>query len=215
MAKPILSQPHFHNEDAAFAYVEERIWPNGPTCPHCGNPDSTKIGALKARTKPTVKSPEGLPRYGLRKCYVCRKEFTVRKGTIFEETHLPLHLWLQAIHLLSASKKGIATRQVQRLLNCSMKTAWFLTHRIREIMKPGTASNVPPMGGVGATVEADETYLGGKSDRKKGRGVTEKKIVMALVERNGAVRSFQIPNVRSSTLSEALAKNLRVGTALM
>jgi transposase-like protein len=114
---------------------------------------------------------------------------------------------------MCASKKGISTRQIQRMLSCSMKTAWFLTHRIREAM--AERGDLPPLGGMGATVEADETYIGGKSDRKKGRGITEKKIVMALVERGGSVRSFQIPNVKSSTLSEALAKNLRVGTALM
>lgn len=148
MAQPVLSLPHFHNEDAAFAFVEERLWPRGPVCPHCGA-TAEKIGSLKARTKPSAKNPEGLPRYGLRKCYACRMEFTVRKGTIFEETHLPLHLWLQAIHLLASSKKGISTRQIQRLLNCSMKTAWFLTHRIREIMGIDKDGN-SPLGGPGA-----------------------------------------------------------------
>lgn len=216
MANAVFNAPHFHDEAAAFAHVEKMLWPNGPFCPHCGNADGARIGALKGiRTKASKKNPQGIERHGLYKCYACLGQFTVRKGTIFEETHLALHLWLQVIHMMGASKKGISTRQVQRLLNCSMQTAWHLTNRIREIMKPGSSGSVPPLGGMGATVEADETYLGGKSDRKKGRGVIEKKIVMALVERNGAVRSFQIPNVRSVTLSEALAKNLRVGTALM
>lgn len=203
MAKSVFAAPHFQNEEAAFEYVEARLWPHGPTCPHCGNADTAKIGRLQGKTT----------RPGLRKCYACRKPFTVRHGSIFEDSHLALHLWLQVIHLMCASKKGISTRQIQRMLSCSMKTAWFLTHRIREAM--AERGDLPPLGGMGATVEADETYIGGKSDRKKGRGVTDKKIVMALVERGGSVRSFQIPNVRSSTLSEALAKNLRVGTALM
>src|ERR1700753_3538019 len=176
MAKSILSAPHFQNELAAFAYVEAKLWPNGPVCPHCGS-FGDKVGKLNGKTT----------RVGLHKCYQagCRKPFTVRMGTIFESSHLALHLWLQVIHLMSASKKGISTRQVQRLLNCSMETAWFLTHRIREIMKPGTAGNVPPLGGQGVTVEADEVYLGAKHSRKKNRPVSEKKIVMTLVEGGG------------------------------
>jgi len=171
MANAVLSKPIFHNEAAAFEYVEARLWPKGPVCPHCGA-GTDKIGSLNARTKPSKKNPEGLQRHGLRKCYACRKEFTGRVGSIFEDSHLLLHLWLQVIHLMSASKKGIATRQVQRLLNCSMKTAWFLTHRIREIMKPGTATGLPPMGGHGVTIEADETYIGAIAGRKKGRRLT-------------------------------------------
>src|SRR5258707_1201899 len=97
-----------------------------PICPHCGA-TAEKVGKLNARTKPSKKNPEGVIRHGLRKCYGCRKEFTVRVGSIFEDSHLPLHLWMQTIHLLNSSKKGISTRQIQRLLMCSMKTAWFLT----------------------------------------------------------------------------------------
>ena len=145
MAKPVLAAPQFLTEQGAFAYVEARLWPNGPICPHCG--ETAKIGRLNGKTT----------RPGLHKCYACKKPFTVRMGTIFEDSHLPLHLWLQVIHLFCASKKGIATRQIQRMLNCSMKTAWFLGHRIRLAMDPGTAT---PMGGAGKTVEADETELG-------------------------------------------------------
>src|SRR5712692_10076822 len=132
MAKPLLSAPQFQNEAAAFAYVEARLWPNGPCCYHCG--EQERVGKLQGKST----------RVGLYKCYACRKPFTVRMGTIFESSHLPLHLWLQVIHLMCASKKGIASRQIQRMLNCSMKTAWFLTHRIREAMKPGAPS---PIGG--------------------------------------------------------------------
>jgi transposase-like protein len=213
MAHAILSQPRFHNEDAAFDYVEAHLWPKGPVCPHC-RATAEKIGAINARTKPSKKNPEGLRRHGLRKCYACRKEFTVRVGSIFEDSHLPLHLWLQAIHLLTSGKKGVSTRHIQRLLNCSMKTAWFLTHRIREIMKPGTADDLPPMGGLAVTLEADEVYLGAMAGRKKGRPVVEKHIVLALVERNGQARSMMVPNVRAETLHRILS-SVKTGTKLM
>ncbi len=207
MADAILSKAVFHNEEAAFAYVEAMLWPNGPVCPHCGA-TAEKVGKLNARSKPSKKNPEGVVRHGLRKCYGCRKEFTVRGGTIFEDSHLPLHLWMQAIHLLNSSKKGISTRQIQRLLMCSMKTAWFLTHRIREIMKPADKT-LPPLGGEGMTIEADETYIGGMAGRKKNRPVTEKLVVMTLVERNGQARSTHIPNVTGSTLSRVLSSSTR------
>lgn len=213
MANAVLSQPIFHNEDAAFAYVEAMLWPNGPVCPHCAA-GAAKIGALKARTKPSKKNPEGSVRHGLRKCYACRKEFTVRVGSIFEDSHLPLHLWMQAIHLLGSGKKGISTRHIQRLLNCSMKTAWFLTHRIREIMKP-TDQSLPPLGGSGVTLEADETYVGAKAGRKLRRKPVEKQIVLSLVERDGQARSFHVPDVRASTIGRVLSNNTRRQSTLM
>ena len=139
MAKPVLSDPRFFSEEAAFEYVEAQIWPTGPVCPHCGA-FGDKIGRLQGvRSKASKKNPEGVVQVGLRKCYACRgPAFTVRKGTIFEDSHLPLRMWLQAIHLLCASKKGISTRQLQRTLGCGMKTAWHLGHRIREMMTPDT-----------------------------------------------------------------------------
>lgn len=213
MANPILTANHFRDEAAAFEYVESLMWPRGPVCPHCGAA-AEKIGKIAARTKPSKKNPEGLERHGLRKCYGCRKTFTVRVGSIFEDSHLPLHLWLQAIHLICSAKKGISTRHIQRLFNCSMKTAWHLTHRIREMMKPGTADDLPPIGGMSVTLEADEVYIGAKAGRKKGRPVVDKHIVLSLVERNGAVRSTQIPNVRAETLDRALS-NVKPGTKLM
>ena len=145
MAKPVLNQPQFQTEQGAFAYVEARLWPNGPVCPHCQ--ETKRIGRLNGKTT----------RPGLHKCYACKKPFTVRMGTLFEDSHLPLHLWLQVIHLFCCSKKGIATRQIQRMLNCSMKTAWFLGHRIRLAMDPGYTG---PMGGEGKTVEIDDMELG-------------------------------------------------------
>jgi transposase-like protein len=179
MANSVLSFPHFHNEEAAFDYVEARLWPDGPVCPHCGATGG-KIGCLSGKTT----------RPGLRKCYACRKPFTVRIGTILEDSHLPLRLWLQAIHLMCASKKGISTRQLQRTLGCGMKTAWFLGHRIRHAMDPGA---VGPLGGEGKTVEADETAITYSRKTNKGPGRKHPKAhVLSLVERRGAIRSMSL-----------------------
>jgi len=189
MANSVLSAPQFQDENAAFGYVEAHLWPRGPVCPHCQNTDGTKIGRLNGKTT----------RPGLRKCYVCRKPFTVRIGSIFEDSHLALHLWLQVIHLMCASKKGISTRQIQRMLQCSMKTAWHLTHRIRLAMADGGEAG--PLGGMGKHVEADETYYGNKPHRKVRRGTGHKRVIVSLVERGSDVRSFyvetaDIPTVR-------------------
>jgi transposase-like protein len=183
MAKSVLSADWFHNEEAAFAYVEAELWPNGPVCPHCGNADGAKIGRLTGKTT----------RAGLRKCYAagCRKPFTVRMGTVFEDSHLPLRLWLQAIHLLCSSKKGISTRQLQRTLGCGMKTAWHLSHRIREMMTP---ANPGKLGGSGMTVEADETELARsrKSKKIEGHRRRDNVVVVNLVERSGRTRSMML-----------------------
>jgi transposase-like protein len=181
MANAVLSDPRFHNEEAAFEYVEAQLWPNGPVCPHC-QATGDKIGRLNGKTT----------RPGLRKCYACRKPFTVRIGSIFEDSHLPLRLWLQAIHLLCASKKGISTRQLQRMLGCGMKTAWHLGHRIRFAMAP--APNAGPLGGLGKTVEADETALT-TSHKTRWRGPGKKRPhthVLSLVERGGYIRSMTL-----------------------
>lgn len=203
MAKSALSAPHFHDEPAAFAYVEARLWPNGPVCPHCQ--ETARIGRLQGKTT----------RPGLYKCYACKKPFTVRMGTIFESSHLALHLWLQIIHLMCASKKGISTRQIQRMLDCSMKTAWFLGHRIRESMKDYRGLFTEPMGGEGKTIEADETYVGRKAESKAFLAPAEKAPVFALVERKGKVRSFHVPNVRAQTLRSIMARNLSMKSHLM
>jgi len=188
MSKSILLNQRFHSEEAAIEYVEAQLWPNGPVCPHCGA-TCGHIGRLDGvRSKPSKRHPEGIVQIGLRKCYACRQPFSVRKGTIFEDSHLPLRLWLQAIHLMCASKKGISTRQLQRMLGCGMKTAWHLGHRIRYAMDPGAAG---PLGGEGKTVEADETAL--TNSRKTKRGPGRKKphaVVMSLVERGGNQRSI-------------------------
>ncbi len=180
MANSVLKAPHFQSETAAFAYVEAALWPHGPTCPHCGET------ARVARLNGTATRP------GLHKCYACKQQFTVRIGTIFEDSHLPLHLWLQVIHLFCASKKGIATRQIQRMLDCSMKTAWFLGHRIRESMTPSASSG--PLGGSGKIVEADETEFGRSRKTRKPRGHRRRDnaVVLSLVERGGNVRSVTL-----------------------
>jgi transposase-like protein len=204
MAHPVLAAPHFHNEEAAFAYVEAHLWPEGPVCPHCGNCDEKRIGRLTGKTS----------RPGLRKCYACRKTFTVRIGSIFEDSHFPLHLWLQAIQLICGSKKGISTRQIQRTFNCSMKTAWFLTHRIREIMKPADASG--PLGGEGKTIEADVTYVGRKAFMKpKHGGGSNMNPVFSLIERDGGARSVHMPNVRVENLGAVLENHASGKSDLM
>ncbi len=205
MANSVLSAPHFHNEEAAFAYVEAHLWPNGPTCPHCGNSDDKRIGRLTGKTS----------RPGLRKCYACRKTFTVRVGSIFEDSHFPLHLWLQAIQLICASKKGMSTRQLQRTFLCSMKTAWFLGHRIREIMDlPIPAAN-SPLGGAGKTVEADIAFVGRKPGMKVKQGAGHMNPVFTLVERDGKAKSVHLPNVRAENLEAALEQHVSTESHLM
>lgn len=155
----VLSKPYFHDETAAYAFLEGLLWPNGPTCPHCGSADAAKIGELKGKST----------RVGLKKCYACREQFTVKVGTVYESSHVPLFKWLQATFLLTSSKKGISAHQLHRTLGVTYKTAWFMAHRIREGMRLG---NVPPLGGEGKAVEADETYIGRKAGtvRKQGTG---------------------------------------------
>lgn len=157
----ILSRPEFHDEAKAFEHVEAILWPNGPVCPKCGSVD--KHYKLKGvRTKPSKKNPNGVERHALYKCGACRSQFTVRMGSIFEESHLPLTKWLQAIHLMCASKKGISAHQMHRILECTYEAAWFLCHRIRLAMASGELS---PLGGNGKTV--DETYIGHLTDNTR------------------------------------------------
>ncbi len=143
----VLSRPHFHNEEAAFAFLEEALWPAGPVCCHCG------VIGNASRIKA---NPEKRVRYGLHKCRDCGKQFTVKIGTVFEHARIPLHKMLQAVHLICSSKKGISSHQLHRILEVTYKTAWFLSHRIREAMKDGTLG---PLGSGGGTVEVDETRV--------------------------------------------------------
>jgi len=203
--KSHLSELHFHNEAAAFAYVESKLWPNGPVCPHCKGTE--KIGRLQGKTT----------RAGLYKCYACRKPFTVRMGTIFESSHAPLRVWLQTIYMMCSSKKGISTQQLHRTFGGSMKTAWFLGHRVRECMKAlgFEAKDFEPLGGAGQTIEGDETYIGGKAGNRAYAPVAAKMPVVSLVERNGAVRSFHVPNVTAHTLYPLIARQTHKDSRFM
>ncbi len=199
-----LSAAHFHSEEAAYEYVEARLWPNGPVCPHCG---ATKehVGRLQGRTN----------RVGLCKCYACRKPFTVKIGTVFELSHVPMRVWLQAIYLFCSSKKGISTRQLQRTFGCGLKTAWFLGHRVREAMTElGIASPAGSLGGLNQVVEIDETYVGGRAANRKGK-IPPKAIMLALVERDGRVRSFHVENVTAQTLKPIIVENVHKATFVM
>jgi transposase-like protein len=214
MAKSVLSDKHFHDESAALAFVEARIWANGVTCPHCGNADEARIGKLTGKST----------RPGVRKCYACRKPFTVKVGTIFESSHAPLHLWLQAIYLMSSSKKGISTQQLKRTLGVAMKTAWFMSHRIREAMREG---GFGPLGGPGSIVEADETYYGnvknpsklrtdGKTPRKYARkGPSDKRAILGLIERGGKVRTFHVAQATKVNVAAIVTENVHHESALM
>jgi transposase-like protein len=193
--KSALNDFHFADEDAAIAFVEARLWPDGPVCPHCG----TVGNASRSKGKTT--------RPGLWNCRACRKPFTVRMRTIFESSHVPMRIWLQAIYLICSSKKGISNRQIQRTLGGSMKTAWFLMHRIRLAMDE---SGSGPLGGEDKVVEADETYTvykeGGPTwilhpefGWQRSRG-GDRVPVVTLVERGGRARSQKTENVTAETL---------------
>ena len=168
--KSAFNVEHFASEEAAIEYVEGRLWPDGSVCPHCG-----VVGeATKLKGKST--------RPGLWKCRVCRKPFTVRMRTIFESSHIPLHKWFQAAHLLASSKKGISAHQMHRTLKVTYKTAWFMCHRLREAMRDG---ELAPMGGSGNVVEIDETFYGQVKGEPKRRGTGHKHVVLSLIERGG------------------------------
>jgi len=201
----VLSKPYFHDEAAAFEYVEGVIWGGQPSCPHCGVVG--KVYALKGvRSKPSKKNPEGVERHGLKKCAACRKQFTVRKGTIFEESHLELHKWLQAIYLMCSSKKGISALQLQRTLEVQYKTAWFLAHRIREAMRSGDLS---PFGMDGGIVEMDETYIGREPNTPITKGGSHKMKVVSLIDRDtGRSRSMVVENVNIKTIGQIVAANM-------
>lgn len=191
----VLNKAYFQDEAAAYEKLESIVWPNGPTCPHCGATD--RIYDLKGEST----------RIGVRKCGHCRKQFTVKIGTVFESSHVPLRKWLQAVYLMCASKKGISAHQLHRTLEVTYKTAWFMEHRIREAMRTDC---LPPLGGEGKTVEADETYIGRRKGVPMPRGGTEHKMkIVSLVERGGDVRSIKVDEVNAKTVREIVVANVR------
>ncbi|MCX7559801.1 IS1595 family transposase [Sulfitobacter sp. F26204] len=202
----VLSKAYMHDEAAAFAHVESIIWADGTVCPHCGVVDRAyKLEGV--RTKASKKNPEGKERHGLWKCRECRKQFTVRKGTIFEESHIEMHKWLQAIHLMVSSKKGISSHQLHRVLEITYKSAWFLTHRIRECMRDGALA---PFGGNGGTVEVDETFIGAKHKKSKtARGFAHKNAMLTLVDRDTKqAKSIVVDDIKKDTLVPILRENI-------
>jgi transposase-like protein len=153
----VLSQPHFRNEEAAFAYLESVVWQGGVSCPHCGVVGVKVYDQAGVRGKPSVKNPEGAVCHGLKKCAECRKQFTVKVGNVFEHARMPLHLMLRAVHLMMSSKKGISAHQLSHVLEVQYKSAWFLAHRIREAMR---SRDLAPFGSGGGIAEVHETFIG-------------------------------------------------------
>lgn len=205
-----LTNPIYQNAEAAREHLETIQWPHGPVCPHCGNVDAARITKLAGKST----------RPGVYKCKECRKPFSVTVGTVFERSHIPLHKWVAATHLMAASKKGISAHQMHRMLGVTYKTAWFMEHRIREAMKADVKSE-GPLGGEGKTVEADETYFGNTDSQPKVRadgkpykyksgrkpGPAGKRAVFALVERGGNVRSFHVEKATKEAIRDALVRN--------
>jgi len=199
---PNITDPIFTDEAAAIAHMEASRWPDGPVCPFCGSFNVHKMG--------------GKTQAGMFLCNDCRDKFTVRVGTVFERSHIPLHKWLLGMHLMAASKKGISAHQLWRMLGFgSYRTAWFMAHRIREAMRINEPS---PIGGEGKIVEADETYIGKTSTPRvskqrgtrpyiKRKGPHSKNPVVALVERGGETRMFHVENATAEQVREILVTN--------
>ena len=202
----VLSQPHFHDEEAAFAFLEEAIWPEGPVCPHCGC--TGRISRIKA-------NPAKRVRIGLHKCGDCSKQFRGTVGTVFEHARIPLHKMLQAAHLMCSSKKGISAHQLHRTLEVQYKTAWFLAHRIREAMGTRAVLAVGGLGGKNEAVEVDESYVGGKAKNRAYSQPAPKKAVVSLIERDGRVASFHVANVTAQTLKPIVVRHVHPGSTLM
>jgi len=202
-----LNAPFLHDEEAAYEFVESVLWPHGPVCPRCGALD--RITKVKA-------NPEKRIRVGLWRCGHCKRQFTVKVGTVFESSNVKLTLWLQAVVLMTGSKKGISAHQIHRTLGVTYKTAWFMCHRIREAMRSG---DLAPLGAGGGIVEADETFIGRDPAKKKApnaRGGAHKNKVLALIDRNtGRARSMVVDNLSGKTLGPILRENIAKEARLM
>ncbi len=195
-----LTAPQFTNEDAAREAFEAARWPRGVFCPRCGSFDG--IAKMQGKSH----------RPGLFYCNGCAKPFSVTVGTLCERSHIPLHKWLLAMHLMSSSKKGMSAHQLHRMLRITYKSAWFLCHRIREAMDD---KGTEPMGGTGKTVEADETYFGTKPGHTKGPGSDHKMAVVTLVERGGKARSFKVDKATAKDIVPIVRKNADKASKLM
>ncbi len=194
-----LTNPIFTDEAAAIAHMEQDRWPSEVTCPLCGVVGEAKKMGGKTQT-------------GMWLCNACRGKFTVRTGTVFERSHIPLHKWLLATQLMAASKKGISAHQLHRMLGITYKSAWFMAHRIREAMAPAATDN-GPLGGEGKVVEADELYTGKKRGAVRPKaGSSHKCTVVSLVERGGKVRSFHIEGADVATVSGIVNANVADGS---
>jgi transposase-like protein len=198
----VLNQPFFQDEEAAYAKLESFVWPNGPVCAHCGSTDKMRrMGGTATRA-------------GLYKCHACRKQSRVTVGTVFESSHIKLHVWLQAVYLMCSSKKGISSNQLARTLGLTVKSAWFMSHRIREAMTNGVG--LPPLGGEGATVEIDETFIGQKREKpKKARGYAHKHAVLTLVERGKGSRSFHVDGTKATDLEPIIKAHVHPKSQVM
>ena len=195
----------FSTDEKAREYFEQLRWPNGPVCPHCGNTDAARIYKV-------TENRENKIRPGLYKCADCREGFTVTINTVMEDSHIPLHKWLLAFYMMCASKTQVSALQLQRQLEIgSYRSAWFLCHRIRYALKDAT-----PTDQLTGTIEADETYIGGKSRRSRNKtGFENKTAVVSLVQRHGQVRSFAVPVVSSKTIKKVLEENISKSAKLM
>lgn len=199
----VLSKPYFHNEEAAFEYLESVLWADGIVCPHCGTVGG-KVYEIKGKSA----------RVGLKTCGECRKQFTVKVGTVFEHGRMPLHKMLQAVYLITSSKKGISAHQLHRVLEITYKSAWFLVHRIREAMRQG---DLAPFGSDGGAVEVDETYIGKRKGfgNPKG-GHAHKMAVLGLVDRNsGKCRMFYVEGAAGKLVHPIVLDNLSREARLM
>jgi len=210
----VLSSPHFHDEAKAFEYLESIVWSGGIICPKCGVTGGRVYDLSGVRTKPSKKHPEGKVRHGLKKCGECRAQFTVKVGTVFEHARLPLTKMLQAVHLIVSSKKGISAHQLHRVLEIQYKSAWFLSHRIREAMRSGDLAQ--PFGSTGGAVEVDETYIGFKAGVPTRRGTAHKRAVVALVDReSGKSKWFHVANATASEIHPIVLDNIHREARLM
>jgi transposase-like protein len=202
-----LTDPIFTDETKAYAYFEAIRWPDGPTCPHCGNANSARIYPIAANIARGVRA-------GLYECKDCHGQFTVRTGSVMESSHLPLTKWALAYRLMASEKKGISAQQMHRTLDVTYKTAWFLCHRIREAMRDISGDQ---LGGAGKIVEADEVFIGGKP-RKGTNGqktkMDRKTPVAVLVERSGRSRAVPVSHPLEGVLKRNIAENVAYGTEM-